>query len=137
MFVFFFAFLNNLQVVVNNAEIVVRIETPESVEEAAVANLNAANLAKLNNAGYSAEAKKAAAAASAAQAKQAKQASNAVSLTAELSIQDVLDDVMELLEHVKVFLDPVVSETASDSGYANQSQQGQGSGQGHSYGKMH
>ena len=54
-----------LQVVVNNNEIMVRIETPESVEEATIAGLNADNLAKLNNAGYGAETKKAAAAASA------------------------------------------------------------------------
>jgi hypothetical protein len=88
---------------------VARIETPDVIQVAAERQqhlgLNADNLAKLNGGGSSPAVAPAAAAPPVP--------TSAVNLSAELSVKNLIDDLTELMEHLKVFLDPIATETGS------------------------
>lgn len=88
----------------NNEEIVVRIETPDGLVQVLESglDLSADNLARLNgnnSSGGGDSHKK--------NRKVNRVPLSAVNLCAELSIKDLVDDITEVMEHVKVFLEPI------------------------------
>jgi hypothetical protein len=95
--------------VVNAEEIVIRVETPDGVVSMQESGLSAANLAKLGGVQVGA-----AAAHASPWAQRVPCA--AVDLSAELSIKELLDDVAELVDQLKVFLDPVPTATGAGAG---------------------
>jgi hypothetical protein len=86
--------------VVNAEEIVVRVETPDGVVSGQGGlDLSADNLARIAKAGGGGGA-------GAAPAKK-RALNSAVDLSAEISVKDLVDDITEVLEEMKVFLDPL------------------------------
>lgn len=99
-----------LQIVVNNEEIVVRIETPDGLVQVLESglDLSADNLARLN--GNNPNSSSGGGAGGDGHKKNRKVSRvplSAVNLCAELSIKDLVDDITEVMEHVKVFLEPI------------------------------
>jgi hypothetical protein len=90
-----------LQIVVNAEEIVVRVETPDGVVSGHQGglDLSADNLARIGGGS-----------AGAAPAKR-RAPNSAVDLSAEISVKDLVDDITEVMEEMKVFLDPLVPPT--------------------------
>ena len=90
----------------NGEEIVVRVETPDAVLSNQ-SGLSAANLAaRAHGSSSTGEGK---------HKHTKKKAASAVNLTAELSIKDILDDLSEVMEQMKVFLDPAPTANAAGS----------------------
>jgi hypothetical protein len=91
--------------VVNAEEIVVRVETPDGVLSGHQGglDLSADNLARIGGGADGGRA-------GAAPAKR-KAPNSAVDLSAEISVKDLLDDITEVMEEMKVFLDPLVPPT--------------------------
>lgn len=95
-----------IQIVVNQEEIMVRVETPDGVVQILESglDLSADNLARLNGGaggGGAGEGRRQSI------RKLSRVPLSAVNLCAELSIKDLIDDITEVMEHVKVFLDPI------------------------------
>ena len=94
---------------VQDAQILVRVETPDlivAVQEQGL-DLNADNLARLsmnvnNNPAQNAH--------TTAKEKAIKVPNSAVNLSAELSIKGLVDDIGEIMDHVKVFFEPTESD---------------------------
>ena len=140
-----------LQIVVKDAQILVRVETPDQVvavqeQGGGGLDLNADNLARLANnsntsgggiggsvSGGAGKSRAGSVHGSGAggssknlhlhnpnatntsttntnTTKHAKLPNSAVNLAAEISVQDLINDIAEVLEHLKVFFEPAVSE---------------------------
>ena len=95
---------------VQDAQILVRVETPDlivAVQEQGL-DLNADNLARLSNMNVNNNPTQNAH--TTAKEKAIKVPNSAVNLSAELSIKGLVDDIGEIMDHVKVFFEPTESD---------------------------